>query len=206
MSRLPPEHSTRPELMTTHHVRRAKDGDQRSIEWLVERLSPLLTAQARYHLGDKLRRTTDPEDLVHDAWVTTLPRIFSLPDRDGRSTPVLLRFLSTTILNHTRALLRGQARQHAVDLDDHDVAAEQSGPVSRAIRSERRSAVLEALESLEPGEREVVILRGIEQQPARLVSVLLGISEEAVSKRYRRALRKLQGRLPGSVFDELDVT
>jgi RNA polymerase sigma factor (sigma-70 family) len=84
-----------------------------------------------------------------------------------------------------------------------EFSAEQSGVVSRALRNERHEAVREALDSLEPKDREVVLLRGVEQVPAKAAAVVIGVSEEAVSKRFRRALAKLRARLPGSVFDEI---
>ncbi|MCA8942541.1 MAG: sigma-70 family RNA polymerase sigma factor [Planctomycetes bacterium] len=189
--------------LTSLHVRRAIGGDDESLGWLVERLSPLLQAQARYRLGPKLAFRCDPEDVVHDAWLTTLPRIAELPPRDGRFTPVLLKFLSTTILNRVRNLLRDYARHGTESLPPFDMSSDRSGAVTQAMRHERVDAVRAALDSLETGDREVILLRGVEQQPAKLVGVLLEISEEAVSKRYRRALEKLRARLPGSVFDEL---
>lgn len=188
---------------TSMHVRRAIGGDDHSLAWLVERLSPLLTAQARYRLGPKLAARCDAEDVVHDAWLTTLPRINELSARDGRFTPVLLKFLSTTILNRVRNMLREYARHGTESLPPMELSSERSGAVTQAIRHERAGAMHDVLNSLDSKDREIILLRGVEQQPAKVVSVVLEISEEAVSKRYRRALEKLRSRLPQSVFDEL---
>ena len=97
---------TEPEALTSLHVRRAADGDGGSLSWVVSRLSPLLLAQATYRLGSRLRALYEPEDLVNETWAVTLPKLAELPARDGRLTPVLLRFLSTTLLHRIQSLVR----------------------------------------------------------------------------------------------------
>ena len=87
----------------------------------------------------------------------------------------------------------------------HDVPARHSGAITQAIRREREDLVSSRLAEMEPKEREVIVLRGIEQLPARTVAVMLSISPDAVAMRYHRALKVLRARLPGSVFDELDA-
>ena len=48
------------EALTTDHVRRARQGDPQSLDWLIRKFHPLLHAAARYRLGtirrDRLRR------------------------------------------------------------------------------------------------------------------------------------------------------
>lgn len=198
-----------PVMLTSLHARKAADGDRSSIEWLVGRFQPLLLAQADWRLGPVLRRTCDPCDLVHEAWLVLLPRLQELPARDGRLTPVLLRFLSTTILGKVRNLLRREVRRGTsgnVDLGDEGseiVGGPRSEVVSAVVRRERGCQVREALDALADTDREIVLLRGIEQLDAGLVADRLAISREAVSKRYRRALARLCEQLPDSVFEEL---
>ena len=75
---------------TTTLVRRAKLGDHESLATLVEKLTPLLLAQARYRLGTS-NTEVDPDDVVQEVWARALPRLPELSDRDGRQTPVLLK-------------------------------------------------------------------------------------------------------------------
>lgn len=189
--------------LTTEHVRRAVRGESASLDWLIERLGPLLVAQARYRLGS-LAVQLDPEDVVHDAWLVALPRLPDLIARGGRLTPVLLRFLGTAITNRARNLLRTRARHPEVETPA-DPAAMQSGVVTRALRNERATAVQDAIAGLEEKDREVLLLRGVEQVTAKVAAMVVGVSEEAVQKRYERALAKLRAQLPGSVFDEVDA-
>ncbi len=195
--------------LTSLHTRRAIDGDVVSLEWLVERLAPLLVAHADYRLGPMLRPYHEAEDLVQEAWMTAFRRLSTLELDDGqRAAPTLLKFLSTTITlqvqNLLRRHLRGgrQLRRGAAETLD-ELPAEASGVITRSIRRERHDAVSQAIEELTGADREVVLLRGVEQLPNKTVATVLGLSEAAVAKRYERALGRLRGKLADSVFAEL---
>lgn len=192
--------------LTSLHVRRALRGDAGSLAWVVTRFSPLLLAQARYRLGARLRQLYEPHDLVNDVWLRALPRLAGIDARDGRITPVVLRFLSTTLLNRVSDLfdkhLRGKPLTTAVSADASDtgtlpaLATESTAIVGRAVRSENGEALRRVLDELEPRDREVLVLRGIEQRDNREVAAQLGIDPDAASTRYRRALARVRERLP----------
>jgi RNA polymerase sigma-70 factor, ECF subfamily len=61
-----------------------------------------------------------------------------------------------------------------------------------------------ALQSLDEAEREVLVLRGIEQLGNREVARLLGVDDSVVTRRYQRALQQLKVALPDSVLAELE--
>lgn len=190
--------------VTSLHARRAVAGDGESLEWMVRRLAPLLRAHAAYRLK-ATHGLLDPDDLVQDAWLRTLPRLEDLQPRDGRITPVLLRFLTTIVNRRVRDLLQGMLRGGGADPtgETPEPSSDHSGVVTQAIRAETRGAVQDALARLDPADREVIVLRGIEQSPLEEVAVLLGTTSEAARKRYGRALQRLRALVPGSVFDEL---
>lgn len=191
---------------TTLHVGRARRGDLESLGWLVERLSPLLLAQARWRLGPRLARYVDPEDLVQEAWAVALPRLGSLEAPAGRATPALVRFLSTTVLQLVNNGMRKQARRSPgpeVDPAWSALAAETRGVVTRLTRGEAAEALSAAVESLEEDERALVVMRGIEQLDNATVAEHLGISPNAASLRYGRALARLRERFPGSALEDL---
>lgn len=201
------EREPEPSALTTMHVRQAIGGDRSSVEWVVARLTPLLLAQAEYRLGPALRLEIEPADLVDEAWLIALPRLAELTSRDDRTTPVLLKFLSTTMtfrIHHVlrQRLLRGGTGP--VDAGGSDVAAAGSGVITRVSRDETADLVRRRIDALEPNDREVLVLRGIEQLPSRVVAVTLQISPAAVDQRYSRALKRLRAALPKSVFDELE--
>lgn len=187
------------------HARRAVAGDAESLEWMIRRLAPLLRAHAAYRLKT-LGRGADADDLVQDAWLRTLPRLEDLQPRDGRITPVLLRFLTTIVNRRVRDLLQGLARGERGRLATEEIpepSSGNSGVVTQAIREEARGAVQEALARLDASDREVIVLRGIEQSPLEEVAAVMGTTAEAARKRYSRALARLRERLPGSIFEEL---
>lgn len=195
--------------LTSLHARGAVAGDGASTTWLVERLSPLLLAQARYRLGHSLRAHCDPADLVQDVWVRALPHLAALQPQGGRLTPVLLRYLGVTLLHRVRDLMEKHVlgKPAAVPADatsrGAELADDHTGVVRFVLRQERVQAVHEVLAALEPRDREVLVLRGIEQRGNAEVAALLGIGADAASMRYTRALERLRAVLPADLIDEL---
>src|ERR1043165_7489668 len=103
--------------LTSVHVRAALDGDSTSLEGIISHFSPFLLAQARYRLGRHLRGRYDPEDLVQQTWCVALPKLDRIVPRDGRCTPVLLRFLGTVLLRHYRRLLEKHRQNEPLALE-----------------------------------------------------------------------------------------
>jgi RNA polymerase sigma-70 factor (ECF subfamily) len=198
--------SDTPHDLTSVHVQRAAAGDVASRTFLVERFTPLLMAQARYRLFGAAARHCEPEDLVQEVWAITLPRLPDLRDRDGRWTPVLVKFLATTLLRCVNHVLR----KHVVGRPATDsssveaLPADLSGVVTRLCRRDHIDAVQAAIAALPPEEREVLVLRGIEQHGNREVAAMLGVDDSVVTRRWQKALANLRGALPDSVLVELE--
>ncbi len=192
-------------LDTSAHVRRALDGDGDSLGWLVGRLSPLLVAQAAERLGPHLRRHHDPEDVVQEAWAVALPKLAGLDARDGRYTPVVLKYLATTVLYRVQNLLRKQLARGGDEAPAlSQLPAETAQRISRAVREEREQALHAAIDALPDVDRRIVVLRGIEGLTVQQIAAELELVPNTVSVKYRRALARLRETLPGSVFEELD--
>jgi RNA polymerase sigma-70 factor (ECF subfamily) len=68
----------------------------------------------------------------------------------------------------------------------------QTSPTQAAQRAERMLRVQEALNSLDPIDREVLALRHFEQLGRAEAAQVLGITQEAAAKRYFRALKRLK--------------
>ena len=200
------------EWHTTVQVRRALDGDQQSLAWLIEHLSPLLISQARYRLSKHLAGVYDPEDLVQDVWVTALTKLAAIKPRNNRLTPPLLKFLSQVMLNLYRNLLKRHVHGKPLKLrlggssvGPHgigELTEEQTGVLSNAMRSEVAEQIRAGIDRLSDGEREIIVLRGIEGCSNSEAAVTLGVNEGAVAVRYHRALGKLKAVLPESIFSE----
>ena len=195
---------------TSRHLRGAIAGDLGALDHLVTRVTPLLLQAAAYRLRSLTGAGCEPMDLVQDVWLRLLPHLGQLQPRDGRLTPVLLAWLGTTLRRRSRDLLETALRRQAEipirggDEALPDVPAATRGVVSRVLARESLDAVGAAIETLPAADREIVLLRGIEQVPVVDVATLLGITAGAVRMRYHRALQSLRERVPHSIFDELD--
>ena len=74
-------------------------------------------------------------------------------------------------------------------------------PSQAAIRAERKIRLQEALNSLDPIDREVLVLRHFEELSNGEAAAVLGLDKSAASKRYARALVRLKdilASLPGA--------
>lgn len=191
--------------LTTVQVARARRGDVASVESLVRRFTPVLRTQAAYRLR-ALGQEVDPEDLIQDVWVATLPRLPELTPRDGRVTPVLVKFLAATLRHKVYQILDARVRMRRVEPDTREwsgLADTTLATLDRVVREERDAAVHGALDTLSPDERELVVLRGIEQNSYDAIADVLHTDRARLRMRYLRALDKVRGRLLGSVFAEI---
>jgi RNA polymerase sigma-70 factor (ECF subfamily) len=78
---------------------------------------------------------------------------------------------------------------------DQKLTAPGATPDDAAAASQLRSALQSAIDSLEPGYREVLILRDVEGLTAAEVAHALGLGVQAVKSRLHRARRELRERL-----------
>jgi RNA polymerase sigma factor (sigma-70 family) len=171
-------------------------------------------AQAVYRLGPSLAARIDAEDAVSEMWLVALRRRFDIRPGDAGSTPRLLAFLSTTLLNVINHRLRTPSRRKrevqapsftssGVQGIDTVQAAEITTVVTRAFRSEVGGLLASSLASLPEHDQVVIVLRGIEGLTNDEATQELGERPNTVAQRYRRALQKLRALMPGSVFDEM---
>ena len=195
---------TNPPDATSVHVQRAGNGHQGSVAWIVARFTPFLRMQAEYRLRGGLRRIHDPEDLVNEVWAVILPRFGVLRDRDGHLGPVLMKYLSTTLLNKANNLMMRYVRSGQVERSSADgVAADVTSVTARAARDEAAAVIAAAIERLGPRDHEILILHGIEQVSTREIARKLDLQASAVSMRFARALERLRALLPDGIGEEL---
>jgi RNA polymerase sigma-70 factor (ECF subfamily) len=67
-----------------------------------------------------------------------------------------------------------------------------TSPMQAAVRAERQVRLQEALNGMDPIDREVVVLRHFEELTNVEAADVLGIETSAASKRYIRAIRRLK--------------
>ena len=79
-----------------------------------------------------------------------------------------------------------------------------TAPSQAAIKAETRLLVQEALNSMDPIDREVLALKHFEQLSTTEIADVLGLSKAGAGSRYLRAIKRLREileRIPG--FDQL---
>ena len=186
-------------------VQRVKEGDRQALDELFACHRDRLLRMVRLRLDRRLRGRIDPSDVIQDTHLEALQR---LPEylRDPK-TPffVWLRFLTgQKLLQLHREHLGIEQRDVRREVQLHPgpgatsaVLAEHllgkhTAPSRAAMRGEVKVKLREALEDMDPIDREVLALRHFEQLSNVETAAELGIEDSAASKRHVRAIRKLK--------------
>jgi RNA polymerase sigma-70 factor (ECF subfamily) len=193
----------------------ARQGDRVAVGKLLEDQRGRLERMLSLRIDGRLRGRIDPSDVIQDAFLEASCRLEEYL-RDPRMPFYLwVRYivsqrLHTIYREHLGAQKRDARREISIDqsagaaTSSRALAAHLLGtlstPSQAAVRSELRDRLREAIESMEPFDREVIALRHFEQLGNSEVAQLLGLEEPAASRRYFRAIRRLRdlvARIPG---------
>lgn len=137
-------------------------------------------------------------DLVQEVFVRAL-----MTRRRFQARSSLRTWLTRITINECRAHLRKERRRSlllrlwALGAQPDEVVL-QPHPLET---DERNKHVRQAIQSLPPASREVVVLHYLEQMPVAGVAEVLGISPGAVSTRLTRARQQLTQILPDNLLD-----
>jgi RNA polymerase sigma-70 factor (ECF subfamily) len=195
----------------------ARNGDEGALAALVERHRDRLERMVRLRMDRRLQGRVDSADVVQDAYLAVrgkfpqysadprLPFFLWLRLEVGQKLVDLHRFhLGTQMRDAGQevSLHRGALPQvTSLSLAEHLLGKLTSA--SRAVmRAELKLRVQEALNSMDPHDREVLILRHFEELSNAETAQVLGIKPSAAVNRYVRALKRLkdvfQG-MPGGI-------
>jgi RNA polymerase sigma-70 factor, ECF subfamily len=191
---------------TEQLVERASRGDDRARQALLIRFHDRLIRMAAVRLDRRLAPRIDPADIVQEALLEASRDLSDyLRDRPLPFHAWLRQYVNQRISklhrHHLGAQRRSIRREEAADwhLPDESSAllaerliARESSPSQRLLREELRVRVQAALDRLGPRDREVIILRHLEQLSTAETAEVLGITESAVKKRHLRALERLR--------------
>jgi RNA polymerase sigma-70 factor, ECF subfamily len=159
-------------------------------------------------LDHRLRGRVDPSDVIQEAFLEATERRAEYVRQPDPMPPFLwLRFLTLQRLQLVhRQQLGTRSRDPGREVSIHAgtypqatsaaLAAQLLGRDTRAsevaIRAERKRRLQEALDCMDPIDREVLVLRHFEQLSNGECARVLGLSESAATKRYLRALSRLK--------------
>jgi RNA polymerase sigma-70 factor (ECF subfamily) len=189
-------------------IRRAVGGDDAALATLFDRHRGRLERMVGVRLDPRLRGRVDPADVLQEAYLDAARQLPSYPGVEAMPPFLWLRLVTGRRLGRVRRDHLGAARRAAgreVRLDPGGAAdsaclaaglADSLTTASRALdRQERRALVQKAVESLDAADREIIALRGFEGLSQAESAAVLGTSVAAASKRYVRALARLQAAL-----------
>jgi RNA polymerase sigma-70 factor (ECF subfamily) len=206
---------TAPEPDTEQLIERVAQGDAAARQQLLTRHRAQLRKMVAVRLDRRVAARVDPSDVVQEALADAARKLSAyVRDRPLPFYPWLRRLAWERLVKVHRRHLRTRRRSTAqeepglLNLPDESVAelaqrlvSSASSPSRQLLRAEMRQRVLDALAALSERDREVLVLRYLEQLSTRETAEVLEISEGAVKVRHLRALERIR-RLLGDEFQE----
>src|SRR5437773_1117478 len=195
----------------------AKGGDEPALAALVERHRDRLERMVQLRMDSRLQGRVDPADVLQDAYLAVrskfpqysadahMPFYLWLRLEVGQKLVDVHRFhLGAKMRDAGQevSLYRGALPQvTSLSLAEH-LLGKLTTASHAAMRVELKLRVQEALNSMDPNDREVLILRHFEELSNVETAEVLGIKPSAAVNRYVRALKRLkdvfQG-MPGGI-------
>jgi RNA polymerase sigma-70 factor, ECF subfamily len=189
-------------------IERARVGDREARSALFAQHRERLRRMVEMRLDARLQARLDASDVVQDAYVEVVERL-----DDYLGDPKLPLFLWLRLVvgerlqklhrHHLGTQMRDAGREVSLyrgalpAASSAALAAQLLGkytsPTQAAVRAERILRMQEALNTLDPVDREIVSLRHFEELSAAEAAQVLGIEESAALKRIKQVLADLPG-------------
>jgi RNA polymerase sigma-70 factor (ECF subfamily) len=201
----------------TEQNRGATLGYERTLAALLEKSRDRLRRMVRLRMDHRLQGRVDASDVIQEAFLEAMTR-YPEYERNPSMPPFLwLRFITgQKLLVLHRRHLGAQARDAGREVSLYrgalpeatsaalaaQLVGHRSSPSEAAMRAEMKVRVQEALNSMEPLDREALTLRHFEQLSNAETAEVLGIDQSAASKRFIRAVKRLKeilSNLPGGM-------
>jgi RNA polymerase sigma-70 factor (ECF subfamily) len=201
---------------TEQLIELASQGDIAARQQLLVRHRDQLRKMVRVRMDRRLAARVDPSDVIQEALADAAAKLSDYLRRRPLPFYPWLRRLTLERLvklhrRHIRAGIRSVSREDPGRLALPDESALElarrlvapgSSPSQHLIREELRGRVQAALARLSEKDREVLIMRYLEQLSNAEIGAALEISEGAVKMRHLRALERIRGLLAGEREEE----
>lgn len=196
-------------------IDRVVGGDEDALASLFSQHRDRLWRMVNFRMDPRLHGRVDADDVLQEAWLSVVQRIDHFLQDASRSIFVWFRLItSQTMVDIHRRHLGTQKRNAAMEFSINRGWSSEStsfslsfhllghltSPTQAALREELSNQLKTALSGMNEIDREVLALRHFEQLTNRETAQILGISDQAASDRYMRALGRLKGvlnALPG---------
>jgi RNA polymerase sigma-70 factor, ECF subfamily len=188
-------------------LRRAGSGDQDAVAAVFALHHDRLEQMIRLRMDRRLQGRIDPADVLQETFMEAVRRVGEFAREPTTSVYLWLRFLTCQkLVDLTRRHLGSKMRDAGQEISIHRGSLPQASSVSLAaqllghftspshavVRAETQLRVQEALNSMDPIDREVLALRHFELLSNGEVAQVLGLSKAAASNRYVRALKRMK--------------
>jgi RNA polymerase sigma-70 factor (ECF subfamily) len=188
-------------------LRRAGSGDQEALAELFGRYRDRLKRMVLLRLDRRLQGRIDASDVLQEAYLDLARRASEIADKPAMPFFLWLRLLTGQRLlaihrRHFGTRMRDVGQEVALhhgampQATSASLAAQLLGrltsPSLAAVRAEMQLRLQEALNSMDPIDREVLVLRHFEELSNGETAEVLGLQKTAASNRYVRALKRLR--------------
>jgi RNA polymerase sigma-70 factor (ECF subfamily) len=188
---------------------------------LLEQHRARLRRMVALRLDPRLHGRIDPSDVIQETYLEASARLAEYLQKPSMPFFLWLRFLAgqklvTLHRHHLGRQMRNASREVSLyrgrlpETTSAALAAQLLGheprPSEAAIRAELKVRLQEALNSMEPLDREILALRHFEQLSLAETAQVLGLTESGACRRHLRALKRLKeilSSLPGGLKDLL---
>jgi RNA polymerase sigma-70 factor (ECF subfamily) len=193
-------------------LRRVAEGDQEALADLFWRHREALRRMVSWRLDRRLNGRVDPSDVLQEVYIDASQRVRRYLAKRALPFALWLRLLTARrLLELHRQHLGAQMRDAGLEVSLENghwpqtnlacLAARLTGnlttPSQAVMRAEREARLAEALELMDPLDREVLVLRHFDELSNNEVAALFGLQKAAASHRYVRALERLREILAG---------
>lgn len=182
-------------------------GDRQALAQFFERQRARLHRMVSLRMDPRVQARVAPSDILQDTFLEAAERVDDLVKQPEMPPFLWVRFLALQKLiqahrRHLGALQRDAGREVSMnrpaagtEATSAVLAARLVGNISTpsriAMHEELRRKIQEALDAMDPLDREVLALRHFEQLSSLETARVVGMEPSAASKRYIRALKKL---------------
>lgn len=179
---------------TSDLLQQAKAGSREALNRLYERCAERLLAFIRMRLGRDLRSRLESRDILQATFLKSLDHLGELEGDETRSLMAWLARIAEHEIQDRADFHHRQRRDAAREIpldDDAPLPALTRSALSRVILDEEAKRLEEALDSLQPAHRDVILLRKFEELSFAEIGRRLGKSEDACRMLLARAMTAL---------------
>jgi RNA polymerase sigma-70 factor, ECF subfamily len=191
-------------------IRRAADGDGPALAEVFGRYRKRLRQMVRLRLDRRLQGRVDPSDVLQETYLDVVQQLPTYLGKPDMTFFLWLRLMTGQRLmrihrEHLGAAMRDAGREVSLyrgalpQASSASLAAQLLGRLTSASqalsRAEVQLQIQSALNGMEPIDREIIALRHFEELTNAEAAEVLGLESSTASKRYIRALKRLQAAL-----------